>query len=215
MIFVVWFFSRSPLHRESSLQMNVAVVSTSSLLPQSLVCSWTPVGRTLCLAVCKGGHLCSIIMFGRLVFKTAVMLQVGDGASFIFLYMWALNRSWLVRSLMTTTCCQRSRKWKSSFSMRCPKCVDVRWWSLSDHGDGLYKIPNLRRSYSRSSICQRECLLIVRLFLTYTPAPPLITASVADPSVYIYMQGSMLLLDTALQQRVNIMIKMCSRSCLW
>ena len=121
---------------------------------------------TLCLAVCKSGHLCSVIMFGCLVFKTAVMLQAGGCASFIFLYMWAfLNRSWPVRSLMTTTCCQRSRKWKSSFSMRCPKCVAVRWWRLSDHGDSLYKIPNLRRSYSRSSIRQRECLLIVRLFL--------------------------------------------------
>ena len=164
MIFVVCLFLDRRYTESPVCKMNVAVFSSSSLLPKSLVCSWTPVGRTCCLVVCKSGYLCSIIMFGCLVFKTAVMLQVGDGASFIFLYVWALNRSWPVSSLMTTTCCQRSRKWKSSFSMRCPKCVDVRCWSLSDHGDGLYKIPNLRHSYSRSSICQQECLLIVRLF---------------------------------------------------
>ena len=45
---------------------------------------------------------------------------------FIFLNMWALIRSWPVRSLMTTTCCHRSRKWKSPLSMRCPRAALIR-----------------------------------------------------------------------------------------
>ena len=40
-----------------------------------------------------------------------VHLQAGDGASFIYLNMWASSRLWPVRSLMTTTCCHRLRKY--------------------------------------------------------------------------------------------------------
>ena len=44
--------------------------------------------------------------------------QVADGASVIFLGMRALSRLWPVSSLMTTACCHRWRKWKSSLSVR-------------------------------------------------------------------------------------------------
>ena len=53
-------------------KINVAVFSNSSLLPYSLMCNRTAVGHTFVLAVCRSGHLRSI-MFGRLVFKTAVV----------------------------------------------------------------------------------------------------------------------------------------------
>ena len=38
-------------------KMNVAVFSSSSLLPYSLVCSWTAVGHTFVSAVCRSGHI--------------------------------------------------------------------------------------------------------------------------------------------------------------
>ena len=53
-------------------KINVAIFSNSSLLPYSLMCNRTAVGHTFVLPVCRSGHLRSI-MFGRLVFKTAVV----------------------------------------------------------------------------------------------------------------------------------------------
>ena len=44
----------------------------------------------------------------------------------LFLNMWALSRLWPVRSFMTTTCCHRSRKWKSSLSEHCPRAALMR-----------------------------------------------------------------------------------------
>ena len=40
--------------------------------------------------------------------------------------MWALSRLWRVRSHMTTTCCYRSRKWKSSRSLHSPRAALMR-----------------------------------------------------------------------------------------
>ena len=99
-------------HTDSPVcKMNAAVFSGSSLLPYSLVYSWTAVGHTFVLAVCRrSGHLCSIC---SAVWSSRPHLQIGDGASFIFLNMWASSRLWpVVCSLMTTTCCHRSRKWE-------------------------------------------------------------------------------------------------------
>ena len=103
--------------------MNVAVFSSSPLLPQSLVCNWPAVGHTLVLAVCRSGHLCSIC---SAVWSSRPQSQIGEGASFIFLNMWALSRLWPVCSLMTTSYCHRSRKWKSSLSVRCPRAALMR-----------------------------------------------------------------------------------------
>ena len=103
--------------------LNVAVFSSSSLLPYSLVCDWTAAGPTFVLAVCRSGHLCSIRSAAR---SSRPRLQIGDGASFIFLNMWTLSRLWPVRSLLTTTCCHRSRNWKSSLSLRCPRAALTR-----------------------------------------------------------------------------------------
>ena len=104
-------------------KMNVAVFSSSPLLPQSLVCNWPAVGHTLVLAVCRSGHLCSIC---SAVWSSRPQSQIGDGASFIFLNMWALSRLCPVCSLMTTSYCHRSRKWKSSLSVRCPRAALMR-----------------------------------------------------------------------------------------
>ena len=62
------------------------------------------------------------------VWSSRPQLQVGDGASFIFLNMWALSQLWPVRSLMTMTCCPRPRKWKSSLSVSvcCPRAALMR-----------------------------------------------------------------------------------------
>ena len=98
--------------------MNVDVFSSSSLLPNSLVCSWTSAGHTFILAVCRSGQLCSNC---SAVWSSGPQLQVGDGASFIVFNMKALSRLWPVCCLMTTTCCRRSRKWTSSISVRCPR----------------------------------------------------------------------------------------------
>ena len=84
------------------------------------MCSWTAVGHTFCLAVCRSGHLsssCSAVSSSR------PQLQVGDDASFVLLYMWALSRLWPVCNFMAITCCHRWRKWKSSLSVRCPRAA--------------------------------------------------------------------------------------------
>ena len=51
----------SHCHTETSespvCKMNVAIFSSSPLLPQSLVCSWIAVGHSFCIAVCKCRHL--------------------------------------------------------------------------------------------------------------------------------------------------------------
>ena len=60
--------------------------------------SWTAVGHTFVLSLCRSGHLCSIC---SAVWSSRPQLQIGDGASFIFLNMWALSWLWPVRSLMT------------------------------------------------------------------------------------------------------------------
>ena len=57
--------------------MNVAIFSGSSLLPYSLVCSWTAVGHTLFLPLCRSGHLSSTCWT---VWSSRPQLQVGDGA---------------------------------------------------------------------------------------------------------------------------------------
>ena len=49
--------------------------------------------------------------------------QIGDGARFIF--PEHLSQLWPVRSLLTTACCHRSRKWKSSLSVPCPRAALV------------------------------------------------------------------------------------------
>ena len=59
------------------------------------------------------------------VWSSRPHLQVGDGASFIFLNMWALSRLWPERSHMTMTCCPWPRKWKSSLSVSV-RCLDPR-----------------------------------------------------------------------------------------
>jgi len=114
-------------------KMNVAVFSSYTLLSWSLVCNWTAVGPTFVLAVCRGGHLCSI---SSAVWSSRPQLQVGDGASFVFLNMWALTQLWPVRSILTATCCHRSRTWKSSLSLRCPRAGNP----VSGNGE-------LKRSY--------------------------------------------------------------------
>ena len=93
------FSSRSLVHWESSLSSSVP-----PLLPYSLVCNWTAVDHTFVFAVCRSGYLCSIC---SAVWSSRPQLQSGDGASFIFLNMWALSRLWPVRSLVTTNCCHR------------------------------------------------------------------------------------------------------------
>ena len=72
-------YTESPVSK-----MNVAVFSSPSLLPYSLVCSWTAVGHTFVLAVRRSGHLCSIC---SAVWPSRQRLQVDDGANFIFMYM--------------------------------------------------------------------------------------------------------------------------------
>ena len=81
-------------------KMNEAVFSSSSLLPYSLVCNWTAVGHTFVLAVCRSGHHCNIC---SAVWSSRPQLQVGDRASFIFLYIWALSQLWPERSLFSCT----------------------------------------------------------------------------------------------------------------
>jgi len=91
----------------------------------------TAVGHTFCLDFCRSGNLCSIC---SAVWSWRPQWQVADGASVIFLDMWALSRLWPVSSLMTTVCCHRSRKWKSSLSVRCPRAALMRVflsWKLS------------------------------------------------------------------------------------
>ena len=95
--------------------MNVAVFSSSSLLPYSWLCSWTAVGHTFGLAVSRNRNLGSTC---TAVWSSRPQLQVGDGASFIF-----LTQLWPERNLLTTTCCHRSRKWKSSLSVRWPRAA--------------------------------------------------------------------------------------------
>ena len=85
-----------------------------------MVCSCTAVGHTFVLAVSRSGHLCRI---SSAVWSSRPQLRTGDGDSFISLNMWALSRLWSVRSLMTTACCHRLRKWKSSISVRCPRAA--------------------------------------------------------------------------------------------
>ena len=68
--------------------MNVAVFCSSPLLPYSWVCNWTAAGPTSVLAACRSGHLCSI---RSAVWSSRPQLQIGDGASFIFLNMWTLE----------------------------------------------------------------------------------------------------------------------------
>ena len=84
------------------------------------MCSCTAVGRTFVLAVSGSGYLCRI---SSAVWSSRPQLRTGDGDSFISLNMWALSRLWPVRSLMTTTCCHRSRKWQSSISVHCPRAA--------------------------------------------------------------------------------------------
>ena len=98
--------------------MNVAVFSSSSEeCGVQLDCCW-PYICSCCLQ--KRAFLQYI--FGCLIFR--LQLQIGDGASFIFLNMWAPSRLKSVCSLMTTTCCRRSRKWKSSLSALPQGCSD-------------------------------------------------------------------------------------------
>ena len=103
--------------------MNVAFFLSSSLMLQSLVCSWTAVGHAFFLAVCSSGHLCSIC---SAVWSSRPKLQASDGASFIFLKMWALHRLWPRRNVMTAACCHRSRKWNSPLPVRCPRAALMR-----------------------------------------------------------------------------------------
>ena len=49
--------------------------------------------------------------------------EVVTDPSFILLYMWVLSRLWPMLSLMTTTCCHRSKKWNSSLSVRCSRAA--------------------------------------------------------------------------------------------
>ena len=110
--------SRSPLHWKSGEQGECG--RFLQFLPAAVV--WCVVGLllatdTFCLAFCRSRHLCSIY---SAVWSSRLQSQVGDGASFIFLNMWALSRLWPVRSLMIRTCCHQSRKWKSSLSVCCP-----------------------------------------------------------------------------------------------
>ena len=46
---------------------------------------------TFVLAVCRSGHHCNIC---SAVWSSRPQLQVGDGASFIVLYIWALSQLW-------------------------------------------------------------------------------------------------------------------------
>ena len=59
--FVLFLFFLVNCHYTESpaCKLNVAVFSSSSLLPEKLVCSCTAVGHTFCLAVCRSGHRCS------------------------------------------------------------------------------------------------------------------------------------------------------------
>ena len=88
-------------------------------------CSWATVGHTFVLAVCRSEHLCSICSSIR---SSRPQLQIGDGASFIFLNMWALSRLRPVHSLTITTCCHRSRK-QSHHSQRA--APGPLWWGSS------------------------------------------------------------------------------------
>ena len=56
--FVLFLFFLVNCHYTESpaCKLNVAVFSSSSLLPEKLVCSCTAVGHTFCLAVCRSGH---------------------------------------------------------------------------------------------------------------------------------------------------------------
>ena len=118
-----FFFSVAATLRVQSCKMNVAVFSSSSLLLWSLVCSWTAVGHTFYLAFCRSRAFCSMFLA---LCSSGQQLQVGDGASFIWLNLWALSWLWPVHNLLTTTCCHRLRKWKSSLSVRCPKAALMR-----------------------------------------------------------------------------------------
>ena len=86
-------------------------------------CSCNAVGRTFCLAVCGSKRRCSAC---SAVWSSRPQLQVNDGASFVFLYMWTLSQLWPMRSLMTTTCCCWLKKWKSSHSVCCPRASLMR-----------------------------------------------------------------------------------------
>ena len=59
--FVLFLFFLVNFHYTESpaCKLNVAVFSSSSLLPEKLVCSCTAVGHTFCLAVCRNGLRCS------------------------------------------------------------------------------------------------------------------------------------------------------------
>ena len=87
------------------------------------MCSWTAVGHTFVPAVRRSGHLCSIY---SAVWSSRPQLQISDGTSFIFLSMLAVSLLWPVSSLLTTACCHRSRKCKSSLSLRCPRAALMR-----------------------------------------------------------------------------------------
>ena len=94
-------------------KINVAVFSNSSLLQYSLMCNWTAVGHTFVLAaVQKQASPQYYVRPSGLQDRSCRSVMVP--ASVILLNIWALRWLWPVRSFMTTTCCQRSRKWKSS-----------------------------------------------------------------------------------------------------
>ena len=83
------------------------VFTSSSLLPWSLVCSWTSVDHMFVLAVWRSGYPCSV---RSAVWFSRPQLQVGAGYIFLNMYLSALKRFCPVRSLMTATYCHRSRK---------------------------------------------------------------------------------------------------------
>ena len=111
-IFFFFFFCRSPFYRVRCVrETNVAVLSRSCRLPCSLTCRGTVAGHTVFLCSWKRGQfwrMCSAFWSLR------PQSQVGDGASFNFLFMWDFRRLWPVRSLMIITCCRRSRNWMAS-----------------------------------------------------------------------------------------------------
>ena len=50
-------------------KMTEAVFASPSLLSYSLVCSWTAVGHTFLLAVCRSGRLCSVCSLASLIYS--------------------------------------------------------------------------------------------------------------------------------------------------
>ena len=165
MYFIYWT-ETSFLTQWKILLIFLCVISVRRNAVEFGACSWTAVGRTVCLAVCRSKRRCSAC---SAIWSSRPQLQVDDGASFVFLYKWTLSQLWPVRSLMSTTCCYWSRKWRSSLSARCRRASLMRvffsWrWLLSCCLPSTPSLVNLS-AFSKSRKTTVGCYLLQ----TYSP----------------------------------------------